>query len=101
MNKKEAKDITKPPFNWLSSLPYKQKALWEGTSSWSFHSTKKDIIMKTSSLDILCATDEEEFYYKVTDELVEEGDPVGVDIDNGNEVELVLFSNIYWKPNYE
>ena len=93
MSKQEqVKDITKPLWHWSKS---------ESPSSWSFHPKKKDIIMKTSSLDILCATDEEEFYYKVTDELVEEGDPIGVDIDNGNEVELVLFSNIYWKPNYE
>lgn len=63
------------------------------------HLTNKDIIMKTSSLDILCATDEEEFYYEGSDELVPEGEPVGVDIDLGKDMELVLFSNIYWQQS--
>ena len=41
----------------------------------------------------------EEFFYKDTDEPVEEGEPVGLDIDSPFEVEFVLFSNIYWNPN--
>ena len=53
-----------------------------------------------NSMDIMCATDEEEFYYEGTDEVVPEGEPIGVDIDQGDSVELVLFSNIYWKPQH-
>lgn len=56
--------------------------------------------MKTSSLDIVSATDFEEFYYKDSDELVPEGEPVGLDIDTPEGVELVLFSNVYWNPQY-
>ena len=50
-------------------------------------------------MDIMCATEVEEFFYKNTDEPVEEGEPVGLDIDSPFEVEFVLFSNIYWNPN--
>lgn len=48
----------------------------------------------------MCATEEEEFFYKDTDEPVLEGDPVGLDIENGGEVELVLFTNVYWNPSF-
>ena len=34
----------------------------------------------TSSLDIVCASDFEEFYYKRNNEPVPEGEPVGLDI---------------------
>ena len=57
--------------------------------------------MNTSSFDIVCATDFEEFYYDDTDELVPEGEPVGVDVATRAGVELILFSNIYWNPQYE
>ena len=60
----------------------------------------KAFMLNTDSLDIMCATEEEEFFYKDTDEPVLEGDPVGLDIENGNEVELVLFANIYWNPEF-
>ena len=60
--------------------------------------TTKKIIMYTSSLDILCATEVEEFYYSNNDEAVPEGEPIGVDVDTPQGVELVLFSNIYWSP---
>jgi hypothetical protein len=56
----------------------------------------KGIIMKLSSLDVICATEHEEFYYEGSDEPVQEGEPVGLDIETGDAVELVLFSNIYW-----
>ena len=52
-----------------------------------------------NSMDIMCATEVEEFFYKNTDEPVEEGEPVGLDIDSPFEGEFVLFSNIYWNPN--
>tara|TARA_R100000008_G_scaffold69312_2_gene46662 strand:+ start:541 stop:768 length:228 start_codon:yes stop_codon:yes gene_type:complete len=57
--------------------------------------------MKTSSFDIVCATEFEEFYYDDTDEVVPEGEPVGLDVDTSEGVELVLFSNIYWSPQYK
>ena len=58
------------------------------------------IVDLLSSFDIVNACEEEEFFYKENDEPVMEGDPVGIDLDRGQEVRLVLFSNIYWKPNY-
>jgi hypothetical protein len=58
-------------------------------------------IMKTSTLDIICATEFEEFFYEGTEELVLEGDPVGVDIETEEGVELVLFNNIYWSPPFD
>ena len=58
----------------------------------------KESIMKTSTLDIICATEFEEFFYEGTEEAVPEGDPVGVDIETDEGVELVLFANIYWSP---
>lgn len=57
--------------------------------------------MKTSSLDIVCATEFEEFYYEDTDGVVPEGEPVGLDVETPDGVELVLFSNVYWNPQYE
>ena len=58
------------------------------------------MLMKTSSLDIVCATAFEEFYYEDTEEVVPEGEPVGLDVDTEEGVELVLFSNVYWNPQY-
>ena len=77
-------NLTRPPFNKFA-IP---------------QATNKDIIMKLSSLDIICASDHEEFFYKNNNETVPEGEPVGVDIDTDEEVELVLFSNIYWNPQH-
>jgi|TARA_B110000495_G_scaffold195739_1_gene203660 hypothetical protein len=56
----------------------------------------KAFMLNIDSIDIMFATEEEEFFYKDTDEAVAEGDPVGLDIEVGNEVELMLFANIYW-----
>ena len=56
--------------------------------------------MNTSSLDIVCATDVEEFFYKSTDDPVPENEPVGLDIETKEGVDLVLFSDIYWNPPY-
>ena len=61
----------------------------------------KEIIMNTSTLDIVCATEFPEFFYDATDELVPEGEPVGLDVETEQGVELVLFSNIYWSPQYD
>lgn len=57
-------------------------------------------IMNTSSLDIVCATDVEEFYYKETDKPVPENEPVGLDVETKEGVDLVLFSDVYWNPPY-
>ena len=59
----------------------------------------KESIMKTSSLDITYASEVEEFFYEDTSDPVPEGSPVGIEMDSEEGVELVLFSNIYWK-NY-
>jgi len=45
---------------------------------------------------VTCASDAEEFFYEGSDEVVPEGDAVGIEIENANSVDLVLFSNIYW-----
>ena len=57
-------------------------------------------ILNTSSFDIVCASEEEEFFYTDTNQAVPEGDPIGFDLEKENEVELVLFSNVYWNPQY-
>ena len=57
--------------------------------------------MNTSSFDIMCATEFEEFFYEDTNDVVPEGEPVGLDVETDEGVELVLFSNIYWSPQYE
>ena len=56
--------------------------------------------MKTSTLDIVCASDFEEFYYKDTDEAVPEGEPVGLDMETPEGMNLVLFADVYWNPQY-
>ncbi len=57
--------------------------------------------MNLKSLDIVCASSEAEFYYSKTDDAVPEGVPIGFDIDQGSVIELVLFSDIDWRPNYD
>jgi len=78
-------NLTKPPFQGEFAIP---------------QLTNKDIIMKLSSLDIICATEVQEFFYEETDEAVSSGEPVGFDVETKDEVQLVLFSNIYWNPQY-
>ena len=65
------------------------------------HLTAKDTIMNTSSLDIMCATEFKEFFYEDTGEVVPEGEPIGLDVETDEGVELVLFSNVYWSPQYD
>ena len=55
----------------------------------------------TTSFDIMYATEFPEFFYKDTDAQVSEGEPIGFDVDTKDGVELVLFSNVYWSPQYE
>ena len=51
-------------------------------------------------VDLVCASDFEEFFYKEDDMPVSEGQPVGVDLDCEDEVQFVLFDDIYWSFNY-
>lgn len=51
--------------------------------------------------NIVYASDVEEFFYEDTHVALCEGDPVGLDIEYGDEVKLILFENIYWNPKYE
>ena len=64
-------------------------------------SSNSAIIDLLSSFDIVYASEEEEFFYKDTDEPVPEGEPIGIDLERGNEVRLVLFKNIYWKVDLD
>ena len=57
---------------------------------------------ETKSCELVKASDYEEFYYSDSNLSVEEGDPVGVDLESGEEVEFILFDGIYWgKENEE
>ena len=47
---------------------------------------------------IVCASEEEEFFYESTKSAVPEGEPIGIDVDHGDDIELVLFKGIYWSP---
>ena len=60
-----------------------------------------NMIKEIDNMDIISATEFKEFYYEDSDEIVPEGEPVGIDVDTEEGVELVLFSNIYWSPQYE
>lgn len=53
--------------------------------------------MKISKLNIefILASEEEEFFYKDSNEPVPEGEPVGVERDSGDSIDLILFDNIY------
>ena len=52
--------------------------------------------MSNHNISIVLAGPEEEFFYKEDDLAVPEGNVVGVEIDIGDEVELVLLEDIYW-----
>lgn len=54
-----------------------------------------------NKLEVVLASDYEEFFYKDSDEAVPEGDPVGVDCTNNNTVDLYLFNGIYHEFKYE
>ena len=47
-------------------------------------------------IDVVCASEHEEFFYKHNDEVVQEYEPVGVEVEHTSSIELVLFDNIYW-----
>jgi hypothetical protein len=52
-------------------------------------------------MDIVHASEEAEFYYAETKEQVPEGEAIGIDVDQGEYMELVLFSDIVWIPQTE
>lgn len=54
-----------------------------------------------NKLEIVLASDYEEFFYEDTNETVPEGEPVGVDWSQDNEIKLHLFDNIYHEFKYE
>ena len=60
-----------------------------------------DLMTNASSHDVVCAGDWKEFFYEETDKVVPEGQPIGFDVDADDNVELILFNNIYWNPKYE
>lgn len=47
-------------------------------------------------IDVVCASEHEEFFYKHNNEVVEEHEPVGVEVEYPSSIDLVLFDNIYW-----
>lgn len=47
-------------------------------------------------VDVVCASEHEEFFYKHNDEVVSEYEPVGIELEYADRIDLVLFDNIYW-----
>ena len=52
-------------------------------------------------VETMYATEFPEFFHEGSDELVEEGEHIGFDIETENGVELILLDNIYWNPQYD
>jgi hypothetical protein len=51
--------------------------------------------------ELIYASDFEEFFYCENDLPVSEGNPVGVEIDRGHEIEFILFGDVYWSLSDE
>lgn len=51
--------------------------------------------------ELILASDHAEFFYEETHEQVAEGDPIGIEWENGSSIELHLFDNIYHEFKYE
>jgi len=49
--------------------------------------------------ELVYASNFEEFFYTDHQIPVSEGQPIGVDVEIGDEVHLILFDDIYWNPN--
>ena len=94
MNKKT--NITQVPWGKSPKVPWGKPKKFDIP-----HITKQDLIMQTSSSSILYASDFEEFFYEDTDFPVPEGEAVGLDVDVGDAVDFVLFSNDYWAPPWD
>ena len=54
-----------------------------------------------SNVDLICASEVEEFFYEDSDVPVSEGEMVGVEVFYKDRVDLVLFDGIYWSTNNE
>ena len=54
-----------------------------------------------SNVDLICASEVEEFFYEDSDIPVYEGQMVGVEVFYKDRVDLVLFDGIYWSANNE
>tara|TARA_A100001037_G_C14938583_1_gene539437 strand:+ start:129 stop:308 length:180 start_codon:yes stop_codon:yes gene_type:complete len=54
-----------------------------------------------SNVDLICASEVEEFFYEDSDVPVSEGEMVGVEVFYKDRVDLVLFDGIYWSANNE
>lgn len=50
------------------------------------------------SPELVVASEIKEFFYEDSNSPVEEGDPVGIDLENGDNVDFLLLDNIYWSP---
>jgi len=48
------------------------------------------------SQNLVYASEHEEFFYKSDDSPVQQGEPVGVEIEKQDSIDLVLFADIYW-----
>ena len=51
------------------------------------------------SPELVVASEIKEFFYEDSNSPVEEGDPVGIDLENGDNIDFLLFDNIYWNPS--
>jgi hypothetical protein len=56
----------------------------------------KKNVKNINNWQITCASDAEEFFYEDTNEVVPEGEMIGIEVEESNNIDLVLFSNIYW-----
>tara|TARA_Y100000361_G_scaffold32652_1_gene27376 strand:+ start:1358 stop:1534 length:177 start_codon:yes stop_codon:yes gene_type:complete len=54
-----------------------------------------------NSEDLIYASEVEEFFWTEDDIAVQEGTPIGFEKDNGANIDLILFDDIYWKDTYE
>tara|TARA_A100001515_G_scaffold139483_1_gene134146 strand:+ start:2117 stop:2326 length:210 start_codon:yes stop_codon:yes gene_type:complete len=63
-----------------------------------------------NNIELIYASDVEEFFYEDSNEPVQEGDPVGIEWDEWDSknfpkrdliVNFDLLNNIYWSPKYE
>lgn len=50
--------------------------------------------------ELVYASSFPEFFYKENNQLVSEGNPVGVDVYQASEVPFILFEDIYWHPDF-
>ena len=57
-------------------------------------------IKEYNIVDVVCASEHEEFFYKNNNEVVEQGEVVGVEVEHSDRTDLVLFDNIYWTDEY-